>query len=167
MNGKLLFFIMVFATCVFSQNQINPAKKARIENLLEVTGSLKIGATFGKAIVKQMYEAYQKTGTSLPDSVVIIMEKEINGIMDDEMKIKSGLVDQLCSVYDKYYTDKNLDDLLQFYNSETGRKVIATLPNVMQESMEIGQQWGAQKGAEVAQKLLEKLQKKGIKLPKI
>lgn len=167
MKATVFLMVLAFSMCVFSQDRIAPAKKAKIEKLIEVTGSLKIGAMMGKAVVNQMYQAYQKMGTSIPDSVFKIMENEIGIIIDNEMKVKSGLIDQICGIYDKYYSEKNIDDLLQFYNSETGKKVIATLPDVTQESMAVGQQWGAQKGSEIAQKLQERLNKKGIKLPKI
>jgi uncharacterized protein len=165
---KMAFIILLaVASLSYSQNQISPAKKAKIEKLLEVTGSLKIGATFGKAIVNQLYQSYKKIGTSIPDSVLTIMESEIGTVIDNEMKLKSGLVDQLIQIYDKYYTDKNLDDVLLFYGTETGKKVIATLPDIMQESMAVGQQWGTQKGADIVNKLIERMTKRGVKLPKI
>lgn len=167
MKAKVIIMLLVCAACVYSQDQINPAKKAKIDKLLDVTGSLKIGAMFGKVIINQMYQNYQKMGTSIPDSVFKIMENEIGIIIDNEMKSKSGLADQICAIYDKYYSEKNIDEILQFYSTETGKKVIATLPNIMQESMAVGQQWGTQKGEELAQKLIDRLNKKGIKLPKI
>jgi uncharacterized protein len=139
-------------------------KTAKIEQLLEETGSLKIGAMIGKALVSQLYQSFQSAGAPVNDSVLKIMESEVNLLMDQEMRLKSGLVDQMVALYDKYYTEKDIDEILKFYRSETGKKVISTLPQLTQESMTIGQQWGMQKGQEVGLKLIEGLKKKGIKL---
>lgn len=167
MRIMILLIVVTLSINTYSQDVLVSKKKEKIEHLLEVTGSLKIGAMFGKVIVNQMNQAYQKMGTAIPDTVLQIMEEEVGILIDNEMKLKSGLVDQLCAIYDKYYNEEDIDAMLQFYSTETGKKIIETLPNVIQESMLVGQQWGMQKGPELAEKLKERLIKKGINLIKM
>jgi len=42
---------------------------------------------------------------------------------------------RLVPIYDKYYTDEELKELITFYRSPVGRKVIETIPSIMQEAM--------------------------------
>ncbi|HEY0427112.1 MAG TPA: DUF2059 domain-containing protein [Pyrinomonadaceae bacterium] len=43
-------------------------------------------------------------------------------------------------LYDKFFTEKELADLVTFYKSETGQKVISTMPQLVAESMQAAQQ---------------------------
>ena len=59
------------------------------------------------------------------------------------------LVQKLIPVYSKHFTEQEIVDLLNFYNTSTGKKMIDKMPVILQESMEIGRKWGI----ELAQKI--------------
>ena len=44
---------------------------------------------------------------------------------------------RLVPIYDKYYTDDDLGELINFYRSPVGQKVIAATPAIMQEAMTV------------------------------
>jgi hypothetical protein len=60
-------------------------------------------------------------------------------------------------IYEKYYTETDINQLITFYNSPIGKKMIATMPQIMQESMTAGQSWGKQ----IRQRVLAQLKEKG------
>ena len=43
-------------------------------------------------------------------------------------------------LYDKFFTEKELADLVAFYKTETGQKLITTMPQLVAESMQMSQQ---------------------------
>lgn len=59
------------------------------------------------------------------------------------------LVQKLVPVYSKHFTEQEIVDLLKFYNTSTGKKMIEKTPTILEESMEIGRKWGI----ELAQKI--------------
>lgn len=59
------------------------------------------------------------------------------------------LVQKLVPVYSKHFTEQEIGDLLNFYNTSTGKKMIDKMPAILEESMEIGRKWGI----ELAQKI--------------
>ena len=63
------------------------------------------------------------------------------------------LVQKLVPVYSKHFTEQEIVDLLNFYNTSTGKKMIDKMPVILQESMEIGRKWGI----ELAQKIEEEI----------
>ena len=77
---------------------------------------------------------------------------------DDFVKsIKPGdLIDLIVPIYDKYYSEQEVDELVAFYNSPVCKKTISMMPMIMQESMEAGRTWGKVLGEKVAQQLKEK-----------
>ena len=48
------------------------------------------------------------------------------------------LVQKLVPVYSKHFTEQEIVDLLKFYNTSTGKKMIEKTPTILEESMEIG-----------------------------
>ena len=66
------------------------------------------------------------------------------------------LTEMLVPVYRKHLTQSNLEEIIEFYESPVGKKYAQKTPMIMQESMQIGQQWGMQIGQKIKAKLEEK-----------
>lgn len=61
----------------------------------------------------------------------------------------ADLMKRIIPVYSKHFTEQEIDDLIKFYNSSTGKTMIEKMPMILQESMMLGQEWGI----ELAQKI--------------
>ena len=51
------------------------------------------------------------------------------------------LVNLWVEIYDKYYTEEDIDKLTDFYLSPLGKKVLKNTPIIFVESMEASQKW--------------------------
>ena len=71
------------------------------------------------------------------------------------------LLERLIPVYDANFSEAQLQQLVRFYESPIGRHLVSVQPNVTVQSIQTGQQWGAEIGAEVAREL----QRRGIPAP--
>ena len=60
------------------------------------------------------------------------------------------LVDSLAPVYATRFTKAELEQLLAFYESPVGRRVVADQPAIAQESQQLGMRWGTRMGAAIA-----------------
>jgi N-glycosylase/DNA lyase len=126
----------------FSQDS---AKIASIRELLEVTGSGKLGVQ----AVQNMIASYRQNLPSVPEEFWSEFMKEVN---------TEVLTTMVIPIYDKYYSLEELNAIIAFYKTPIGKKVIATLPQIMQESMQAGQSWGK----EVGEKAFNKLKEQGF-----
>lgn len=141
---KKSLFIFAFAILSFSVNAQNTTKIAKIKQLLELTGSGKLGMQ----VFDQMMNSFKKPNSTTNQQFWDDIRKEINP--DD---IQNFII----PIYDKYYTESDIDQLIAFYNSAVGKKMIQNMPLVMQESITAGQNWGR----EISEKVLAKLKEKG------
>lgn len=67
---------------------------------------------------------------------------------------RSGdLENMIIIIYDKHFSTDELRQLLAFYQSPTGKKLLDAQPTILQESMAAGRDWGQRLGMEVAQQL--------------
>lgn len=54
----------------------------------------------------------------------------------------SELYAQMAEIYMKNFTEEDIDKILEFYHTPVGEKMVATLPEITKEGMELGQAWG-------------------------
>ena len=151
MKLKTLLFTSVSAIAVlFCQiASAEPATEKTIRALLETTGS----GSLGKQMIQQMLPAMKKMAPKAPDDFWTDFMKEINP--DD-------IIAMTIPVYQKNFTEEDLLETIAFYKSPVGQRLIAKLPIVLQESTQIGQQWGQ----ELAKRTIERAQKQKIEVTK-
>ena len=134
-----LAVLILVSTSAFAAD-IPPKKKQAIRTLLELTGMVKVA----NQMIGQMFEQFAKGAPSVPPEAWQRLQKKMKA---DE------LIVLIMPVYDKYYTQEDLDGMIAFYRTPVGQKVTRTLPDVSREGFNIGQEWGRRKGEEVVREL--------------
>ncbi len=114
-------------------------KEADIVRLLEVTGARNIG----NQMIAQMMQSMEKAAPNLVSGdekarkfMSRFREEFVKEVEADDISI------MVIPIYGRAFTHEEIRGLIQFYESPLGQKVIKTLPQIMQESMAMGQQWG-------------------------
>jgi hypothetical protein len=69
--------------------------------------------------------------------------------------------EQIILIYARNFTPGEMREMTTFYRTPVGQKLLEKLPTVTQESMRVGQAWGQRIGAEVQNRMIEELRKKG------
>jgi hypothetical protein len=83
-------------------------------------------------------------------------------VLLEAMNARVGeILDKVAAVYARNFTVAELNEVAAFYRGPTGQKFVQKLPSVMQESMAVGQQFGQQIAAELQQRMIQELRKKG------
>ncbi len=141
---KKTLLITSFVLVSFLANAQDNSKREKIKHLLELTGSGKLGMQ----VMDQMMSSFKNSYSTVKQEFWDNFRKEINA---------NDIENLILPVYDKYYTETDIDQLITFYNSPIGKKMINTMPLVMQESMKAGQNWGR----EIGEKVLARLKEKG------
>ena len=117
--------------------KMDAKKEKSIRELLRVTETEKLY----KQNIAQMLAAYRK---QIPDAPAEFWKK-----MEAKFADVSPVMDAIVRIYDKHYTQEDIDGLLAFYKTPLGKKYLQELPAIQRESTAFGQEWGAKKGAEV------------------
>jgi len=140
-----LTFLVVLTSMSFGQ--VDNAYSKTLKKMFEVSGS---EAAY-KTAITQMFTMYKQQYTEVSAEIWKELEKEFLKTSMNE------LVDMLAPVYTKYMTQDDLNGLIKFYQTPVGKKYAKSTPLIMQESMQIGQQWGMK----IGQKFQEKMKEKG------
>jgi hypothetical protein len=99
----------------------NSDKRALILKLMEITGT--------KQRLAQTLDFIKK---GMPPQAVEVMDKAIK--IDE-------LLEKLVPIYDRNLSAEELQGLINFYDSDLGRKYILVTPVIMKESMQVGQDY--------------------------
>ncbi|MGB8356895.1 MAG: DUF2059 domain-containing protein [Chthoniobacteraceae bacterium] len=136
-----LTFITLFSSISFAQAPIPDDKRQEIEKMLKLTGTEKM-------VNQMMTQLIASLKTQMPQA-----EDEFWVKFQAKLDIHQ-LIEKIIPIYDKYYTIDDLKAVNAFYGSPAGQKVLSSVPQIMQESMKIGQAWGAQ----VAQQAIKEIE---------
>ena len=133
--------ILAIAFLVFGVfTNAQSSKDVKIAKLLETMGSTQAM----KTSFEYMINYYKQNNPQISSEYWDNASKHVDY---DE------LVQKLIPVYSKHFTEQEIVDLLKFYNTSTGKKMIEKTPTILEESMEIGRKWGI----ELAQKIEEEI----------
>ncbi|MEM1438222.1 MAG: DUF2059 domain-containing protein [Pseudomonadota bacterium] len=137
--------------------------KALVDEILEVTGALKIGEQMADLVVQQMIMAMKAGGTELPDRMLDVMREEAVATISREMAAGS-FNEMMYPIYAKYLDEKDLRAAIAFYSTEEGRKFAEAAPLMAMDGMTVGQKWGAMLGPRIARNVERRLREEGIEL---
>jgi uncharacterized protein len=143
---KILTVTILLACFSTSFAQDDASYKVTLKKMLIATGS---EAGF-QAGIKQMFAMFRQQKSSVPADVWSELEKEMQKTSIEE------LTTMLTPVYQKQFTEADLKKVIEFYETPVGKKYAAAVPVIMQESMQVGQEWGMKIGQQVMQKISEK-----------
>jgi hypothetical protein len=132
-------------------NQVNIAANVQeteeiknIQKLLEITGSKNLF----QQVTSQMVNNIKPNFPQVPQKLWDSFQQELNY---DEV------VAEMIPIYQKYFTNKEITEMIAFYETPLGKKTISVMPKLMQDSVQIGQTYGQK----VAERVLKKLESEG------
>jgi hypothetical protein len=135
---------------VTQENIVTPEKAQAINRLLKITGMDKLQLQIIDQMIAQMKA--QPAFQSIPDEFWSKFRQKVN---------TQGLTDLLIPIYSKYYTLADVNDLIAWYQTPLGKKVVTSMPGITKESMQAGTEWGQK----LAQDVVHEMDAEGIKPP--
>lgn len=156
----LLFAIFVLASGVsWAEEQLTQEKRADIEQLLEVTGAMAVSQQMAGAASGQLAETIGKLRPDIPAEIVEVLPEEVEAVFEENMDtFKSAVV----VLYHTHFTAPEIKEMICFYGTDLGRKMIKVTPALMRDSMEIGRRWGQSLGPQIDARIRARLQKEGV-----
>ena len=154
---SLMFFLATCCLQAFAQNTVSPQKRALIKELLEVTEAAKLAESTSQAMMIQMEQEFPKImeqliaqqasenkltprqRKALEDGYNQFSDRMLKGFREKVFSTinYAELLEQISmELYDKYFTEDELKDMLAFYRTPTGKKTIQVMPKLVTDSMQ-------------------------------
>lgn len=121
---KKLIYAIAFVCTLSIQAQDHSEFKTQTIEFIKLTGT---ADAFDNAI--------SQIGAMVPTDKKEAYTKEAKGTLGD-------LYSQLADLYMKEFTEKEIKELVAFYNTDLGKKLASKQTQLTQSGMAIGQTWG-------------------------
>jgi len=162
-GGALRASILLIALAGFGSAavaQSSPPSAASVQLAREVV--LASGATRAfegviPSILQQSLSVFVQQNPDLQKDLT----EAIKAIGPEFEKRSSDIIDIIATTYASRFSEAELKELLTFYRSAVGKKFVAQLPNVLEESFVKTQEWGGRISEEVVVRLRAEMKKKG------
>ena len=102
-------------------------------------------------MMDQLFPLMKRSSKQVPESVWAEIEKEYASDMS-----LGKLVDMIVPIYNRHFTEEEINELIKFYESPIGKKMASVTPQIATEAMQVGMQWGSDILRRIQQRLKEK-----------
>jgi len=144
----------------FAQKNVDPARLAAAKELMEVAGSAKQFDAAAPLLTQQLESVFVKLR---PEHAAKI--KDIFRMIPERFsQRKQELLDQIAVLYAERLTADELNEIVKFYKSPIGSKFVRMQPELVQQSMVLGQIWGRKIGQEIDQEARKQLKEQGVSI---
>ena len=161
LSAAALIFCLAAGPTVAAE-ELTKQKTADIEKLIEMTGAVNIGKQMSEFFGAQLWQTIKAARPDIPPTLFDVLQQEVNGVIDRRLP---ELTDLIVPVYHRNFSHAEIKELIAFYNGRLGQKLIAVMPGLVQESMNVGQQWGQSIAPEIQIRVLERFKSEGVEFP--
>jgi len=135
----------------------SPAAILIAKQIVELKGAKDLYQPLVRGVIQKVKNQFMQTN--------FMYAKDLNEIANnlerDYTPRVNELVDASARIYASYFTEAELKDILTFYQSPVGRKLIAEEPKALEASMANAGDWGDKLSDDVISKMREEMKKRG------
>jgi len=152
--------LLLSGPAAFAQSKPSPAAMASAKDLVAVTGAMVLFNPLIAGVVEQAKLLYLQQNPGLSKDL-----NEISAQLRTELAPRfSELSDEVARLYAAEFTEQELKDIVAFYKSSAGHKLLAQQPKVIDGSMKFAQNWANTLSDFVIGKMRDELKKRGHSL---
>lgn len=161
----LLAAAICLSTALFSvnaeENKPSASHLAAAEEILKVTKANRLLDQVLDYIVPRQMQLIQKLRPEIPKKTL----ERLQVVFVEKFRAAAPTYNKaLALVYARHLTERDLRNLIAFYKTPLGLKLVDTLPVIIAESQKVGSALGAQIGQQAFNDAVKQLKKEGHEL---
>lgn len=152
-----LLAVGVVGNGAFADEEKAPAteKRAAIERLMELSKAADMGTQMGQLLAQQIMQ----TSGAEADEAAARRQEIVATAIGEAM---GEFMDEVIPLYEKYFTHEEILGIIAFYESPIGTKSIEVMPQLMAETMQVGQRWAMTVMPKIQEKVSEQMREEGL-----
>ena len=135
----------------------SPAAILIAKQIVELKGAKELYEPLVRGVIQKVKNQFMQTN--------FMYAKDLNEIANNLEREYSPrineLVDASARIYASYFTEAELKEILTFYQSPVGRKLIAEEPKALEASMANAGDWGDKLSDDIIAKMRQEMKKRG------
>jgi uncharacterized protein len=157
LTGAALLAAVVFGGSAIAQTQPTAEAVDTARQIIALKGGENIFNTLIPGVIEQSKYMFEQQNPNLGNPLRDVATKLRNELTPRQAELNS----EVAKVYASRFTEKEIKDLLAFYQTPLGRKLIAEEPKALDQSMTYAQDWARRLSDEVVVKMRAEMKKLG------
>ena len=157
LTGAALLAVVVFGGPAISQSQPTAEAVDTARQIITLKGGENIFNTLIPGVIEQGRYMFEQQNPNLGSPLREVAAKLRNEFAPRQAELNI----EVAKVYASRFTEKEIKDLLVFYQSPLGRKLITEEPKAIDQSMTYAQDWARKMSDEVVAKMRAEMKKLG------
>ena len=157
LTGAALLAAVVFGGSAIAQPQPSAEAVDTARQIIALKGGENIFNTLIPGVIEQSKYMFEQQNPNLGNPLREVATKLRNELTPRQAELNS----EVAKVYASRFTEKEIKDLLAFYQSPLGRKLILEEPKALDQSMTYAQDWARKLSDEVVVKMRAEMKKLG------
>jgi hypothetical protein len=135
-----------------SANQLKLARQ-----VVDTSGAAKSFDSFLPQIFQQVYTTYAQQNPDLSKEIAGALQ----GLIPEFDKRKEEIAVIVANAFAAKFSEAELNDILAFYNSATGKKLVSEHTEILRDAFAKTQEWGGRLSQQLVDRLKDEMKKKG------
>ena len=147
------FMVLVLLTCAghARAQAVDPEYDKDTRRLLEMTGAQRLGQQMLDSVLNAVGQSLRQANPNIPQRVVDIAAGTAKELYNSEM---GSLMPRIVLAYSKVLTHDEVRQMIAFYETPLGKRIIEVMPQLQQAANQAGQE-GAQSHAPKLQEMVQ------------
>lgn len=133
------------------------SKEQLIRTLVKLTDKSELQRVFSQQFVDRVSSALSMFGPAMNPQTMRVVRQQTQAVVKEHIEDGDALYSVLAPVYQKHFNIVELNKLVNFYQSPLGQKLVKVSPQLLTESLDLGQQWGMSLVPEIVQRVQAQL----------
>ena len=153
------FLALIPPQSASGQAPVDPAFEKDIIRLMEVTGAQKLGEQMAASVVSAIGDGLRQNNPRIPARAVEILTEVTREMVGKEF---GSLMPRMVDAYSRVLTHADVKQLLDFYATPLGRRLIEVTPLLQQAGSQAGREWAQGLQPKLKEELTRRLKAEGF-----
>lgn len=132
-------------------------KKRAIHELIRLTDAAQLEDIFSQQFIDRVANAVAVFRPDMNARTMEIIEQESRAVIQEHINSGDALYSVLYPVYSRHFNLIELNQLINFYQSPLGQKLVRVSPELLTETLSLGRQWALSLVPEILQRVQARL----------
>ena len=135
------------------------SERAKIIELMDLTGAKNTGDQVAQMMIEQVSAAMQQANPNVPTRALEVIRDVTIAVLKEHT---GELLSEVVRLYEKHFSEEEIDGLLAFYRSPVGAKAAREIPVLMRELGPISAAWAREIQPTLQRRLHDQLAAEGL-----
>jgi hypothetical protein len=150
-------FLTLIAGAASAQKAPTAAQVDLARQIINASGEVHALDPLIPSVMQAAYTNFVQQNPDLQKPLVETMQ----ALQPEFMQKQAEVADMMANAYASHFTEAELKEILAFYNTPTGKKMVGELPKVMQQSLASAREYGNKLSEQLVARIREEMKKKG------